>query len=180
MDLDAAGERPEYDPSYASVQGVFTAVFNEYIRRDLKYETDLPYEVLTGKVQPWDYKRFENRYVNVAEMLREAMTQNPNLKVMIVNGYYDMATPFFATEYTVSHLGLQPELASHVSLKYCDAGHMLYVNEPVASGVEEGPGRLHPLRAAPEMTSRQAVSRLYETSGGASAASALEMTLRHC
>jgi carboxypeptidase C (cathepsin A) len=128
-DLDAAGDRPEYDPSYASVQGVFTAVFNQYIRQDLKFETDLPYEVLTSKVQPWDYKRFENRYVNVAEMLREAMTQNPNLKVMIVNGYYDMATPFFATEYTVSHLGLGPELSSHVSLAYCDAGHMLYTKQ---------------------------------------------------
>jgi carboxypeptidase C (cathepsin A) len=128
-DLDAAGERPDYDPSYASVQGVFTAVFNEYIRRDLKYETDLPYEVLTSKVQPWDYKRFENRYVNVAELLRQAMTQNPNLKVMIVNGYYDLATPFFATEYTVNHLGLDQELSSHVSLAYCEAGHMLYTKQ---------------------------------------------------
>jgi len=125
-DHDAAGDRPDYDPSYSAVQGVFTAVFNEYIRHDLKYETDLPYEVLTSKVQPWNYKQFENRYVNVAEMLREAMSQNPNLKVMIVNGYYDLATPFFATEYTVNHLGLEPELANHVSLAYCDAGHMLY------------------------------------------------------
>jgi carboxypeptidase C (cathepsin A) len=137
MDFDAAGDRPEYDPSYAAVQGAFTAAFNDYIRRDLKFETDLPYEALTGKVQPWDYKRFENRYVNVAEMLREAMTQNPNLKVMIVNGYYDMATPFFATEYTVSHLGLEPELSSHVSLTYCEAGHMLYTKQSCLDGLHK-------------------------------------------
>ena len=65
---------------------------------------------------------FENRYLNVAEMMREAMTENPNLKVMIANGYYDLATPFFATEYTVNHLGLEPALSSHVGLTYCEAG----------------------------------------------------------
>ena len=128
-DRDAAGEQPEYDPSYASVQGPFTAVFNEYIRKDLKYESDLTYEALTNKVRPWSYSRFENRYVNTAEMMREAMTQNPNLKVMIANGYYDLATPFFATEYTVNHLQLEPAVSSHVGLTYCEAGHMLYTKK---------------------------------------------------
>jgi len=128
-DRDAAGEQPEYDPSYASVQGPFTAVFNEYIRKDLKYESDLTYEALTNKVRPWNYSRFENRYVNTAEMMREAMTQNPNLKVMIANGYYDLATPFFATEYTVNHLQLEPAVSSHVGLTYCEAGHMLYTKK---------------------------------------------------
>jgi carboxypeptidase C (cathepsin A) len=129
IDLDAAGERAEYDPSYAAVQGAFTAMFNQYVRADLKYESDLPYEILTGKVQPWNYGRYQNQYLNVAEGLRQAMTQNPNLRVLIVNGYYDLATPFFATEYTVNHLGLDPTLASHVSLAYCDAGHMLYTKK---------------------------------------------------
>ncbi len=125
-DVDAAGERPGYDPSYAAVQGVFTATINDYLRRDLKYETDLTYEVLTDKVNPWSFREFEGRYVNVSNRLREAMTQNQSLKVMIANGYYDLATPFFATEYTVSHLGLEPALQSHISLTYCEAGHMLY------------------------------------------------------
>lgn len=125
-DRDAAGDRPGYDPSYASVQGVFTATFNEYIRSELKYDTDLTYEVLTDKVNPWSYKEFENRYVDVADRLRDAMTQNQNLRVMIANGYFDLATPFFATEYTVSHLGLEPSLEGHISLTYCEAGHMLY------------------------------------------------------
>jgi carboxypeptidase C (cathepsin A) len=128
-DLDSAGDRPEYDPSYASVQGAFTAVFNEYIRKDLKYDSDLTYEALTDKVRPWSYGRFENRYLDTAEMMRQAMTQNPSLKVMIANGYYDLATPFFATEYTVNHIGLQPALSSHIGLTYCEAGHMLYTKK---------------------------------------------------
>jgi carboxypeptidase C (cathepsin A) len=128
-DADAAGDRPGYDPSYASVQGAYTATFNNYVRSELKYETDLSYEILTDKVNPWSYKEFENRYVNVADMLRDAMTQNQNLHVVIANGYYDLATPFFATEYTVSHLGLEPNLAGHVSLTYCEAGHMLYTRQ---------------------------------------------------
>jgi carboxypeptidase C (cathepsin A) len=128
-DLDAAGDRPEYDPSYAAVQGAFTAAFNDYVRSDLDYKTDLTYEVLTDKVNPWSYKEFENRYVNVADRLRQAMTQNHDMRVVIANGYFDLATPFFATEYTVSHLGLEPALASHISLTYCEAGHMLYTRQ---------------------------------------------------
>jgi carboxypeptidase C (cathepsin A) len=129
QDADAAGDRPGYDPSYASVQGAYTATFNDYVRTDLKYDSDLTYEILTDKVSPWSYKEFENRYVNVADMLRDAMTENQNLKVMIANGYYDLATPFFATEYTVNHLGLEPALSGHVSLTYCEAGHMLYTRQ---------------------------------------------------
>src|SRR5262249_44607524 len=59
VDADSAGEYPQYDPSYASVQGAFTSAFNEYIRTELKYESDLPYEILTGKVRPWSFGRFE-------------------------------------------------------------------------------------------------------------------------
>ncbi|HWF09181.1 MAG TPA: hypothetical protein VG297_12005 [Bryobacteraceae bacterium] len=129
VDIDAAGDRPEYDPSYAAVQGAFTAAFNDYVRTELDYKTDLSYEILTDKVNPWSYKEFENRYVNVAERLRQAMTQNHDLRVVIANGYFDLATPFFATEYTVSHLGLDPSLASHISLTYCEAGHMLYTKQ---------------------------------------------------
>jgi carboxypeptidase C (cathepsin A) len=135
VDADAAGERPDYDPSYASVQGVFTAMFNDYVREELKYETDLTYETLTDKVNPWNYQRFQNRYVNTAEMLRDAMSENPNLRVMIANGYFDLATPFFATEYTVSHLGLEPALSSHVGLTYCEAGHMLYTKKSCLDGL---------------------------------------------
>ncbi|MBV9759966.1 MAG: peptidase S10 [Acidobacteriaceae bacterium] len=129
VDADAAGERPEYDPSYAAVQGAFTAAFNEYVRSDLNWQTDMPYEVLTAKVQPWNYSNFTNQYVNVAERLRSAMSQNPFMRVLQMNGYYDLATPFFATEYTFEHLGLEPKLRDNVTMHYCDAGHMLYLKQ---------------------------------------------------
>jgi carboxypeptidase C (cathepsin A) len=126
VDEDAAGSNPEYDPSYASVQGAFTAAFNQYVRTDLKFDTDLPYEVLTGRVNPWSFQDYENRYVNVAPTLREAMTQNPALRVFVGAGYYDLATPFFSAEYAVSHMGLDPKLRDHISIGYYEAGHMMY------------------------------------------------------
>lgn len=129
IDVDAAGEDPEYDPSYAAVQGAFTAAFNAYLRHDLNWQSDLPYEILTGKVRPWNYSEFTNSYVNVAERLRSAISQNPFMKVMVANGYYDLATPFYATEYTFHHLDLDPKLRNNVSFMYCDAGHMLYLKQ---------------------------------------------------
>ncbi len=130
FDRDAAGDRFEYDPSYAAIQGPYTATLNDYVRRELEFESDLPYEILTGRVRPWNYGEYRNRYVNVAETLREAMTANPHLKVFVANGYYDLATPYFATEYTFDHLGLEPPLAENVSMGYYEAGHMMYIHIP--------------------------------------------------
>ena len=130
IDADAAGDRPDYDPSYAAVQGAFTATFNQYVRGELKFESDLTYEVLTGRVRPWSYEQFQNRYVNVAETLREAMTQNRDLRVFVANGYYDLATPFFATEYTFRHMGLDADLRSHFTMDFFEAGHMMYIHLP--------------------------------------------------
>jgi carboxypeptidase C (cathepsin A) len=129
-DADSAGERPEYDPSYASVQGAFTATFNDYVRQDLKWESDLTYEALTDKVQPWSYERQQNQYVNTGEMLRQTMDQTPSLQVLVVASYYDLATPFFSAEYTFNHLRLSPALQETVRFAYCDAGHMLYTYKP--------------------------------------------------
>lgn len=126
VDEDATGSNPEYDPSYASVQGAFTAAWNQYVRADLKFESDLPYEVLTNRVNPWNYDDFENRYVNVADTLREAMTQNAALKIFVGAGYYDLATPFFTVEYTLDHMGLDPKFRDHISMNYYEAGHMMY------------------------------------------------------
>ncbi|HWQ54140.1 MAG TPA: hypothetical protein VN442_10685 [Bryobacteraceae bacterium] len=130
IDATGTGTAPEYDPSYAAVQGPYTGTWNQYVRTDLKFESDLPYEILTGRVRPWSYDQYQNRYVNVAETLREAMTQNASLKVFVGNGYYDLATPYFATLYTFNHLGLDPTLRGNVSMGYYDAGHMMYVHQP--------------------------------------------------
>jgi carboxypeptidase C (cathepsin A) len=129
IDRDAAGETPEYDPSYAAVQGPYTAALNKYIRGELGFESDLPYEILTGRVQPWDYSNYQNRYLNVSDRLRQAMTKNPALRVFVANGYYDLATPYFATEYTFNHLNLAPALQKHITMGYYEAGHMMYVHK---------------------------------------------------
>ena len=130
MDRISAGEYFEFDPSYAVIQGPYTAAFNDYIRQDLNFESDLPYEILTGKVWPWSYKPHENEFVNVAETLRKAMTMNPHLKVYVANGYYDLATPFLATEYTLTHMELDATLLDNITSHYYEAGHMMYAHLP--------------------------------------------------
>ena len=131
MDRDAAGEHFEYDPSHAAIQGAYTAVFNDYVRRELEFESDLPYEILNFKVFPaWRYEEHQNAFVNVAETLRKAMTMNPYLKVMVANGYFDLAAPYLATRYTFSHLELEPDLYKNINMTYYEAGHMMYVHQP--------------------------------------------------
>lgn len=130
IDEDAAGAQPDYDPSLAAIVGPYTATFHDYVRGDLKFESDLFYEYLTGRVRPWNYEPYENRYVNVAETLRQAMTQNPFLRVFVAKGYYDLATPFFAAEYTFDHLSLDESLRGHLSGGYYEAGHMMYAHLP--------------------------------------------------
>ena len=130
IDRDSAGEEIEYDPSYTNITGPYTAVFNDYVRRELNYQSDMPYEILNFQVWPWSYAEHENQYVYVAETLRKAMTTNPYLKVFVANGYYDLATPYFATEYTFSHLGLDESLRGNISMGYYEAGHMMYAYLP--------------------------------------------------
>jgi carboxypeptidase C (cathepsin A) len=129
-DLNAVSSRPGYDPSYAAVLGPYTATLNQYLRHELRYESDLPYEILTGRVQPWDYGPAKNRYLNVAATLEQAMVKNRYLRVFQANGYYDLATPYFATEYTFNHLGADAALTARVTMGYYDAGHMMYVHRP--------------------------------------------------
>jgi carboxypeptidase C (cathepsin A) len=132
LGIDRLGvtETPEYDPLLTNVMGPYTAAFYDYVRAELKFESDLPYEILTEKVWPWSYSVFENQYVNVAETMRKAMTYNPHLKVFVANGYYDLGTPYFATEYTFSHLSLDKSLQRNISMGYYEAGHMMYIHMP--------------------------------------------------
>ena len=129
IDRDAAGETFEYDPSSAVVQGAYTAMLNYYVRDELEFASDLPYEILSRRVHPWDYSEHQNAYVNVADTLRAAMTMNPALKVFVANGYYDLATPFLASEYTFSHLGLDTSLQDNITMAYYQAGHMMYIDQ---------------------------------------------------
>ncbi|GJM21430.1 MAG: peptidase S10 [Planctomycetota bacterium] len=131
-DADGVGSGTDYDPSYSAIVGPFTAGLNAYLRGELGYENDLPYEILTGRVHPWNYGN-GNRYVDTADRLRSAMSKNPSLKVFVANGYYDLATPYFATEYTISHMALPAALRDNVSMAYYEAGHMMYIHEPSAA-----------------------------------------------
>jgi carboxypeptidase C (cathepsin A) len=128
-DGDAAGERSGFDPSYSAVQGPYTALLQQYLAKDLNYVRDQPYRILTGRVQPWDYGQARNRYLNVSPALRQALTQNPGLRVFVANGYYDLATPYFATQYTVNHLDLGEDMRPRVRMGYYDAGHMMYIDK---------------------------------------------------
>ncbi len=124
MDADAAGERYEYDSSLASYDGSYVAMFQDYVRRELKWNTDM-YYTLSGRVQPWD----QGQPGGPAEALRSAMTQQGQLKVLVICGYYDVATPFNGIEHTISHMSLEPAIRKNVSFTYYEAGHMMYIEK---------------------------------------------------
>jgi len=127
LDLAAVGAEPEVDPSYAAIKGEFTSALNAYVKGELGFSSDLNYEILTDKVRPWSFEDWPNQYVNVAEKLREAMAQNPALRVFVGCGTYDLATPFFAAEYTFDHLGFDPTYTARTTLHRYGAGHMMYI-----------------------------------------------------
>jgi carboxypeptidase C (cathepsin A) len=129
MDADAAGERQEFDPSNTALQGPYTALFVDYLQRELNYKTDLIYYT-SGPVQPWNYGEYQNRYASHVEALRAAMARNPFLTIFVVCGYYDMATPFFGAEYDFMHLGWEPTYQQRVSWGYYEGGHMMYIRVP--------------------------------------------------
>lgn len=132
LDDDAAGEFYDHDPSYTAIYGPYTAAVNDYLREELGFEIDREYQILSMQVnRAWDWSSPGRAgYVNVAEDLRAAMSRNTHLKVFVANGYYDLATPFFATEYTMDHLGLEPRLREQIEMHYYEAGHMMYIHPP--------------------------------------------------
>lgn len=129
VDLDACADSYDFDPSTAGVFGSYTASFNAYVRGDLKWEKDDEYKILAN-VWPWNFGKSSNKYLNVSDTLREVLTRNPSVKVFVANGYYDLATPYFATEYTFNHIPLDPVLGQPITMKYYGAGHMMYIHYP--------------------------------------------------
>lgn len=128
IDTDILGENFEYDPSADAIFGAFTSTLNYYMRNDLKWERDGDYKILASLPQ-WDYSVATNQYLNVTDKLISAMVRNPHLQVFVASGYYDLATPFFGTEYTFNHLGVEKKLKDHIDLKYYEAGHMMYIHQ---------------------------------------------------
>jgi carboxypeptidase C (cathepsin A) len=139
---NGAMENARFDPTSAATQGPFTAVFNDYIRRELNYKVDMPYYTsardLGQGVFTWNWARpnpgfpgggFEMGYADVATSLRSAMIKDPHLKVLVMEGDYDMATPFLAAQYTMNHLTVTPELHKNISFDYYASGHMVYLDQ---------------------------------------------------
>jgi len=145
---DLLAENAETDPQSNAITGAYTAAINSYLRDELKYKTDRNYNLLGGEPgRNWEWRRmggpgqFFPGAPNVMGDLARAMLTNPNLHVEVENGIYDMATPFFATEYTMEHLGLPAKLQSHIVEKYYDAGHMMYVNDGELAKLKENIGK---------------------------------------
>jgi carboxypeptidase C (cathepsin A) len=127
-DPDKPSRFPSYDPSYAATYGPFSAVMNTYVRQELKFEDDLPYEILTS-VNPWDYDA-RNSYPSVAGRLASVMNQNPYLRVLVLSGLRDLACPADGIRYTIEHMELDPESRRNIHFAEYQGGHMMYVNLP--------------------------------------------------
>ncbi len=130
-DRVADGDNIESDPAANLTTGPMASALNAYLRTELGFKTDDFYEILSMEInQRWDYEEFKNRYVDTSEKLREVMSKSQRMRVFVANGYYDLATPHLAAEYTFSHMGLEPEIRKNVSMEYYEAGHMMYVHRP--------------------------------------------------
>lgn len=121
------GEGNFYDPSLAVIRPPFTATFNNYVRNDLGFKSDLDYYVLGGGVTEWDWGSAGEGFPDTSEAMRLAFVKNPYMKLFVASGYYDLATPFFATQYTLSHMNLTSQQHARVTLGYYEAGHMMYI-----------------------------------------------------
>ncbi|WP_433871371.1 S10 family peptidase [Saccharopolyspora sp. CA-218241] len=127
---DAVGEKFTDDPSISGIRGAYSSAINHYLREELDYASDLPYELLTSRVHPWSYKEFEGTRVSAVGRLSAAMRTNPHLRIHVGCGYTDGATPYFAAEHVLSQLRIPEQLRDNIDVRYYDAGHMMYVHEP--------------------------------------------------
>ena len=123
---DAVNDTDEFDLSNSALQGPYTAMFQDYVKNELKWESDLHYPT-SGNVYPWDWNEFQNSYMDMTEPLRSAMSHNPHLKILVNIGYYDMATVMGGAEFNFAHLGYDPTFTDRVSFTYYEAGHMIYI-----------------------------------------------------
>jgi len=123
-------ERPEDDPSQSAIRPAYTSAFNQYIRGDLNFATEVPYFILGEGVGAWDYGPSGQGFADTSDALRDAMAKNPALKVLVASAYYDMATPYRAAEYTLAHMGLDPGMRANVRVEEYESGHMMYIHGP--------------------------------------------------
>jgi len=136
INQDLLSQNTQYDPQSASISPGYTAAFMDYFYNQLGVDKSNYYHVSAyarkGFNWKWEHRSgrgFPSGSTNSGVDMAEAMSHNPNLKVLIMNGYYDLATPFYNVEYTINHLGLTPEIKKNIEMKYYEAGHMMYTHE---------------------------------------------------
>jgi carboxypeptidase C (cathepsin A) len=127
-DDDPASPYPDFDPSSAATMGPFSAAINSYIRGELKFEDDLPYEIFAG-VQPWNYG-VRNNYANTEEKLASTMNQNPYMRILVLGGRCDLVCPIDTVHYALDHMSLDAAYRTNITYAEFDAGHMMYINLP--------------------------------------------------
>lgn len=130
-DLDPAAP-VGFDPTVAAIRPPFTAMFNDYVRRDLGFRSDIEYFTLGGGTGKWDWEA-KNSYADTGNDLRNALDKNPYMKLFFASGYFDLATPYFATEYTLSHLGIMPAFGKNIIMQRYRTGHMMYLDSDAIS-----------------------------------------------
>jgi carboxypeptidase C (cathepsin A) len=116
-----------YDPTSPATGPPFTSVLNNYLRTELGYKTDMPYYTYAQERVEWDWGSARSGFPDTASAMREAIVKNPYLKILVMEGYYDLATPYFAANYTIDHLDLPQKYRSNVSYATYDSGHMVYL-----------------------------------------------------
>ena len=136
INQDLLSENSKDDPQSTQISSAYIASFMNYFYTELKVNKSLNYKINAYNTEgfKWDFSRKKNGdygglYLpNTGEDLASLMSKNPNVKILVLNGYYDLATPFYATEYTFDHLALEKKIKNNISMKYFEAGHMMYVN----------------------------------------------------
>ncbi len=127
-DADPSATSPRFDPSYAATYGPFSAAMNDYVREELKFEDDLPYEILTG-VNPWNFDTRDS-FPSVAGRLASVMSQNPYMRVLVLGGLRDLACPIDGIRNSLDHLQIDPAYRQNIAFAEFESGHMMYVNLP--------------------------------------------------
>ncbi len=141
--LDPLSKEAEYDPQSAAISSAYVSAFNDYVRRDLKFGGDRTYRFFADIEPTWDYTHKPPGYptklpqaANVMPDLAAAMKRNPQLKVLMNGGYYDLATPYFAALYELRHLAIPPDIAANIDVKLYPSGHMVYANESALAALQ--------------------------------------------
>jgi carboxypeptidase C (cathepsin A) len=128
VEIDHLAAAPEFDPSYAAILPAYTTLINRYLITDLNYRTDLEYRVLEMQVnEKWDWGSAQNGYPDTSRLLAAALARNPHLRVFLAQGYYDLATPYYAAYHTLAHMGLHDSQRARIQTAEYEAGHMMYI-----------------------------------------------------